>query len=258
MKIIETDIEWLQALQNRSVTDYIALHHAEASSCTVYDVDRWHKSNGWSGIGYHFFVRKNGEVYRGRPQDKIGAHVQGMNLRSIGICAEGNYMKETMSLVQKRAICELLVYLTDNFYPNAKILGHKELGNTNCPGNNFPLDDIKENYRNYLETIEEYTDINDIIWELSYRKILSDSDLWIRRGREDSNIYWFLRKLCHYVRTKKKGETADTVYTDIGDIVWDLNYRGIISDTAIWEKYMREDINVYYLLQKGLHYVRTY
>ena len=256
MRIIETDLNWAATLQNRNTTDYIALHHAQSANCTVYDVDRWHKENGWAGIGYHFFIRKNGEVYRGRPLDKIGAHVQGMNDKSIGICAEGDYTRETMSDIQKKSICELIVYLIDNFYPNAVISGHREIGNSDCPGKNFPLEDIKGNNRRYV--ILEYTEINDIIWELEYRGIVSDKSLWLEYGGRDSNIYWFLRKLCHYVRTKKITETADDVYTDIHDIVWDLNYRGIISDMVLWEEYMKEDINVYYLLKKSLNYLRTH
>ncbi|MCD8391539.1 MAG: N-acetylmuramoyl-L-alanine amidase, partial [Firmicutes bacterium] len=101
INIIETDWNWNGTLSNRASTDYIALHHAEASSCTAADVDSWHKANGWAGIGYHFFVRKDGSIYRGRPLDKMGAHVSGYNNKSIGICAEGAYMTETMPAAQK-------------------------------------------------------------------------------------------------------------------------------------------------------------
>ena len=58
MNIIETDWHWNGGLSRRSRTDYIALHHAECTRCTAAQVDEWHKANGWSGIGYHFFVRK--------------------------------------------------------------------------------------------------------------------------------------------------------------------------------------------------------
>ncbi len=147
--IISPNWHWNGALANRARTDYIALHHAEASSCTAEQVDQWHKENGWSGIGYHFFVRKDGKIYRGRPLDKQGAHVYGMNNRSIGICAEGKYSTETMPDEQKRAICRLLAYLKDCYYPNAQIVGHKEIGDSDCPGRNYPLEDIKQNYRAY-------------------------------------------------------------------------------------------------------------
>ena len=149
MNIIEPNWSWKSSLSKRASTKYIVLHHAEASNCSVYDVDSWHKSNGWSGIGYHFFVRKNGEVYRGRPLDSLGAHVKGMNNCSLGICAEGSYMKETMPQAQKKAIAELIDYLKTNFYPDAQIVGHREIGSSDCPGANFPLNELK-NYKSLL------------------------------------------------------------------------------------------------------------
>ena len=63
-------------------------------------------------------------------------------------------MTETMPDTQKKAICELLVYLKKNYYPNANIVGHKEIGDSNCPGINYPLEDIKKNYEKYAESEE--------------------------------------------------------------------------------------------------------
>ena len=144
MNIIETNWSWRSGLSIRSGTDYIVLHHAQAVTCSAADIDGWHKSNGWSGIGYHFFVRKDGSIYRGRPLDKAGAHVSGMNDCSIGICAEGSYEKETaMPTAQKKAIKEFLKYLK-GIYPNAKIVGHKEIGSSDCPGKYYPLEEMKK------------------------------------------------------------------------------------------------------------------
>ena len=61
----------------------IILHHAEASSCTVYDIHNWHIKNGWTGIGYHYFIRKDGNIYKGRPENAIGAHCINNNSSSI-------------------------------------------------------------------------------------------------------------------------------------------------------------------------------
>lgn len=155
MNIIETSWNWNGALSRRSSTKYIALHHAEASSCTVQQIDDWHKGNGWCGIGYHFFVRKNGEIYRGRPIWAVGSHVQGMNSCSIGICAEGSYMRETMPAAQKKAIAELLDYLKTEHYPNAEIVGHREIGSSDCPGTNYPLAELKE-YKKLLNKEEDF------------------------------------------------------------------------------------------------------
>lgn len=143
MKIIETDWSWKTALSKRTRTDYIVLHHAEASECTAEQIDSWHKGNGWSGIGYHFFVRKDGSVYRGRPLDSMGAHVQGMNSCSVGICAEGAYSREYMPDIQKRAIAELIDYLKTNYYPDSIVVGHREVGSSDCPGKNYPLEELK-------------------------------------------------------------------------------------------------------------------
>lgn len=142
MNIIETNFNWNGSLNYSNKPKKIVLHHAEASNCTVQDIHRWHLNNGWSGIGYHFFVRKDGTIYRGRPENAIGAHVSGANTNTLGICAEGSYMTETMPIAQLNAIKELIRYL-DGKYGELPIYGHREVGSSNCPGVNYPLDEIK-------------------------------------------------------------------------------------------------------------------
>ena len=83
MNIIETNLKFRTALTNRNSTNRIIIHHAEASHCTAQDIHQWHLNNGWSGAGYHFLVRKDGTVYRLRPEGKIGAHASGSNSDSI-------------------------------------------------------------------------------------------------------------------------------------------------------------------------------
>lgn len=165
MQIIEEKYNWSGVFSNRSKTDYIVLHHAEAVKCTAQDVHSWHRANGWTGIGYHFFVRKDGTIYRGRPINVVGAHVQGMNSCSVGICAEGDYHTKDKSMpqAQKKAIIELVKYLKENYYPNAKIVGHKEIGDSNCPGRYYPLDEIRN--MKYMEdlTMEQYNELKSLI-----------------------------------------------------------------------------------------------
>ncbi|OOO66789.1 hypothetical protein BS638_06590 [Clostridium tepidum] len=120
----------------------IVLHHAEASHCSVYDIHQWHLNNGWAGIGYHYFVRKDGSIWKGRPDNVVGSHVLGYNSNTLGICAEGSYMSETMPYAQKQAIVDLCKYLC-NKYGISKIYGHREVGSSNCPGTNYPLNEIK-------------------------------------------------------------------------------------------------------------------
>jgi len=40
-------------------------------------------------IGYHFVICRSGLVLTGRHVDEVGAHVQGFNQKSIGICLVG-------------------------------------------------------------------------------------------------------------------------------------------------------------------------
>lgn len=120
----------------------IIIHNADHPNCTVYDIDRWHKNNGWSGIGYQYFIRKNGEIWRGRPENAIGAHTVDHNSKSIGICLEGSFNKENPSAAQLNSLKELILDIRKR-RGNISIYGHKDFNNTDCPGKNFPLKDVK-------------------------------------------------------------------------------------------------------------------
>ena len=97
-------------------------------------------ANGWAGIGYHLFVRKDGSVYRGRPENWIGAHTSGYN-DYIGVCCEGNFETDTMPATQKNAVVEVLKYLYVK-YGTLTVKRHRDLDSTACPGRNYPFDEI--------------------------------------------------------------------------------------------------------------------
>lgn len=153
MNIIETNLKFRTALTNRIGTNRIIIHHAEASNCTAQDIHQWHLNNGWSGAGYHFLVRKDGTVYRLRPENKIGAHASGSNSDSIGICFEGSYMTETMPQAQINAGKELVAYLKQK-YKISKVQAHREVCSTNCPGKNFPFTEIANTTVNVTKEVQ--------------------------------------------------------------------------------------------------------
>lgn len=140
MEIIETNLQF-KDMSTRKVTERIILHHADAKGCSAEDIHRWHLNNGWAGAGYHFLVRKDGKIYRLRPEDKVGAHAYGANYNSIGICFEGNYMEEDMPEVQKEAGKELVAYLKDK-YGITTVQRHRDVCATSCPGDKFPFEEI--------------------------------------------------------------------------------------------------------------------
>jgi len=59
----------------------------------VTQIRKWHKRKGWSDVGYHIVIRRDGTLELGRPLNKIGAHCKGQNRYSIGICLIGGLDK---------------------------------------------------------------------------------------------------------------------------------------------------------------------
>lgn len=155
MNIIEKTYSLNGSLTKRTKTDTIVLHH-RAGDGDVEGVDRIHKNNDWTCIGYHFYVRKDGSIYRGRQEDTVGAHAYGYNNTSIGICAEGNFENETMSEAQKQSLKELVAYIKEK-YGISKVVKHNDLGNTACPGKNYPFDEIA----NTTKTEENHTKVDN-------------------------------------------------------------------------------------------------
>ena len=137
MKVIEANLPRNGNFTRRSKTDEVILHHAEASSATVWDINDWHLDNGWVGIGYHYYIRKDGSIYRGRPEWAVGAHATGHNDRSIGICCEGAYMTETMPAAQLYSLKALLRDIMGR-YGTLALKRHRDVNATSCPGDRFP------------------------------------------------------------------------------------------------------------------------
>ncbi|MCQ2406626.1 MAG: peptidoglycan recognition protein family protein [Oscillospiraceae bacterium] len=119
-------------------------------------MDAFHREkNGWAGIGYHFYVRKSGEIVRGRPEDMQGAHTLSFNDVSLGICFEGNFEVEEMGEAQKNAGLSLCRELLDK-YPEAQIFYHKDFNNTACPGKSFPYKEFNRLNSEEQAKEEEY------------------------------------------------------------------------------------------------------
>lgn len=173
MKILDVGLVFSRGMDDRKVTDEIILHHA-AATASVKDIHSWHlNGNGWAGIGYHFYVRKNGEVYRGRPINKVGAHTGGENSHTIGICFEGNFEKETMSEAQKNAGAELVADLKTQFPSIVKVSKHKDHNATACPGKNFPFEFITAGK---AKVDEEVQTTSGKLYRVNNEVILSDLD----------------------------------------------------------------------------------
>lgn len=103
----------------------------------AFQIDEWHKKQGWSGIGYHFVIRRNGKIENGRPLEVTGAHCKGQNKNSIGICLVGGIdadgkPQNNFTDAQFQSLRKLVTDLKNNF-PQATIHGHYEFAAKACP-----------------------------------------------------------------------------------------------------------------------------
>lgn len=96
------------------------------------------RHRGFTDIGYHFYITRDGEIHRGRPLEKVGAHCKNHNRHSIGICYEGGLSADctpadTRTLMQKGSMLALLRELC-LLFPKALIVGHHDLNSVKpCP-----------------------------------------------------------------------------------------------------------------------------
>ena len=105
------------------------------------DIDRWHREKGWDGIGYHHVIRRDGRVEAGRSEARVGAHAEGYNKNSIGVCMVGGVervggkliARDNFTPAQWDALRDLIGRLHAE-YPEAKIIGHRDVNRgKECP-----------------------------------------------------------------------------------------------------------------------------
>ena len=121
--------------------DKIIVHCSATPEGKDYSVDtirKWHLQRGFSDIGYHYIIYRDGSIHTGRDESVIGAHCKGHNSNSIGVCyiggvaADGKTPKDTRTAEQKQSLVKLLKELKAK-YPQASIHGHRDFANKACP-----------------------------------------------------------------------------------------------------------------------------
>jgi N-acetylmuramoyl-L-alanine amidase len=118
----------------RTTTKYLVVHCAATKPTMdigLREIRQWHRERGWLDIGYHFVIRRDGSVEKGRPQDVIGAHVEGHNYESLGVCLAGGINalgkpENNFTPEQFESLRSLLAKLKAD-YPSAQVVGHRDL-----------------------------------------------------------------------------------------------------------------------------------
>lgn len=109
----------------------------EGKDFTVADIKRWHLKRGFSDIGYHYVIYRDGSVHKGRNINISGAHCKNHNTHSIGVCYIGGLdiqgrPKDTRTAAQRAALLKLIKE-RKRLYPAATVHGHNEYANKACP-----------------------------------------------------------------------------------------------------------------------------
>ena len=126
---------------NKRTIKELIVHCSATPEGKDYSVDtirQWHLQRGFSDIGYHYIIYRDGSIHIGRDESIIGAHCTGHNTNSIGVCyiggcaSDGKTPKDTRTTEQKQSLVKLLKELKTK-YPQASIHGHRDFSSKACP-----------------------------------------------------------------------------------------------------------------------------
>ena len=131
-------LAWTALSQARYI-DTIVIHTTDSNQ-TVEQIDRYHKSLGWDGCGYHFVVEKNGDVIQCRDLMQTGAHVLGANMSSVGIAWIGDNRPTQEQYESLLVITAAVMMETGTMLQRVK--GHKDFSSAKEQGKTCPLIDM--------------------------------------------------------------------------------------------------------------------
>lgn len=134
---------------------HIVIHHSGSSVDTLKSMNNSHVDKGWDGIGYHFIIGNGVRTVDGEVQEtfryrqlKDGAHALTADLfynkHALGICLIGNFNDTQPTDKQMISLKKLILTLKDKYsIMNKNIMIHKEVKATECPGKNFPMEELR-------------------------------------------------------------------------------------------------------------------
>lgn len=104
----------------------------------VDEIRQWHLDRGWSDIGYHYVIRRNGDLEKGRPEHVKGAHTFGYNTDSLGVCMVGGVNDKNKPdanfTMNQYAALERTLHLLTSKHAEAEVDGHRSFDSGKaCP-----------------------------------------------------------------------------------------------------------------------------
>jgi N-acetylmuramoyl-L-alanine amidase len=105
------------------------------------EVDAWHRHRGFLMVGYHYIIKRDGLLETGRDADAVGARARGFNSTSISVSLVGGVTEKDVAISENNftdaqwVTLEALIKQLTELYPDAEVLGHRDLPNVSkdCP-----------------------------------------------------------------------------------------------------------------------------
>ena len=116
----------------------IVIHHSASHDVSANEIDRWHRERGFAEVGYHFVIRKNGDIEPARNFEKAGAHArtgakQSRNRTHLGICLTGKFTEHPPTIEQINSLVHLVKGIKNRWGIETIEKHHDQ-----CPGPHFP------------------------------------------------------------------------------------------------------------------------
>lgn len=181
--------------------EFIVIHNTANDASAKNEVSFMKNSN--SATSFHF-AADDTEVRQALPLDRNAWHAgDGTNGKGNrkGIAIEICYSKsggEKFLKAEENAAKLTAKLLMERGWGIEQVKKHQDFSGKYCPHRTLDLG--WERFLKMVESYMELTTVNDIVWELSARGIISDKDLWLKKLEEDENAYWLARKCVNYIR----------------------------------------------------------
>ena len=197
---------------------YIVVHYVGAGGSALENALYYSRTPN-IGASAHYFVghgSENGAVYLSVPESACAWHCGSetgkyyhacRNDSSIGIemCTHldgsGKWYFDRETVDSAAALIKSL--MAKYSIPIENVIRHYDVTHKSCPAPYVADEEAWKNFKLRLTASDELVSVNDIVWELYERKIITDRELWLKKLESDTNDYWLARKTVNYLREKR-------------------------------------------------------
>lgn len=201
------ETKWAVKAPYPMIPQFVVVHNTANDASAKSEVS-YMKSNN-SATGFHFAV-DDVEIRQAISLERNAWHAgDGTNGRGnrYGIGIEICYSKsggEKFEMAEENAAKLIVGLLKEYNWGIDRVKKHQDFSGKYCPHRTLDLgwDRFLKKVKGFM--IEELESVNDVVWELASRGIITDKELWLKKLEEDENSYWLARKCVNYIRENER------------------------------------------------------